>query len=259
MITSRQHPRVKELVKLRQHKHRQHQGLFVAEGLRLVADGLAAGWKPVRIIVSPPLLSAESLELIGQGGYPIIELSPDLMARVGDTESSQGIMAVFPIGEQDYGSIGGDLVLVLNGLKDPGNVGTLFRSGSAVGIGGLIATAGTVDLTAPKVVRASMGGIFRIPWLGDAKLEEVVNWAHINGWRLVTLEPRGGTPFHRFSYEGKVALVVGSETEGISREFVDAHCDKVTIPMPGGHESLNAAMAATLVLYQAIISRGTIG
>lgn len=256
VISSRQHPEVKELIKLNQRKQRLRQGRFLAEGLRLVEDGLAAGWIPQQVIISQPLLSEHAAKVVSRWDYPRTDLAPELMALVGDTETSQGVMAVFALPSLKLDAIQGDLVLVLDGIRDPGNAGTLLRSGSAAGIGGLIATAGTVDLSSPKVVRASMGGVFRVPWVMNVEPGQVVSWAKAGGWKLVTMEPRGGIPFHRFPYKDKLALVVGSEADGLGEEIAAACSAAVTIPMPGGLESLNAAMAATLVLYQALIYRG---
>jgi len=255
-ITSRQHPEVKELIKLGQRKQRLRQSRFLAEGLRLVEDGLAAGWVPEKVIISPPLLSEHARKIVSRWDYPRMDLDPELMALVGDTETSQGVIAVFALPFNELDAIQGDLVLVLDGIRDPGNAGTLLRSGSAAGISGIIATVGTVDLSSPKVVRASMGGIFRVPWVMNVEPEQIVSWARAGHWQLVTMEPRGGIPFHRFPYEGKLALVVGSEAEGTGEVIASACSAAITIPMPGNLESLNAAMAATLVLYQALIYRG---
>jgi len=148
------------------------------------------------------------------------------------------------------------LVLILDGIRDPGNAGALLRSASAAGISGVIAITGTVDLSSAKVVRASMGGVFRVPWVSEVDPEQVIGWAASTGFKLVCLEPRDGIPFHRFDYGTKLALVVGSEADGVSIDLASACSDALTIPMPGGNESLNAAMAATLVLYQALIYRG---
>ncbi len=256
MITSRQHPQVKELLKLSQRKQRLRQGLFLAEGLRLVEEGLAAGWTPEKVVVSPPLLSAGAGAAVARWGFPQLELSPELMALAGDTETSQGLLALFALPKYRPEDFTGDLALVLDGVRDPGNAGSLLRGAAATGLAGLIATVGSVDLSGPKVVRASMGGVFRVPWVTDISPEKVVDWAREGGWQLVALDPRGGIPFHRFPYEGKLALVVGSEARGIGMEIGAACRAAVTIPMPGGLESLNAAMAATLVLYQAMIYRG---
>lgn len=255
MITSRQHPEVKELLKLSQRKQRLRQGLFVAEGFRLVADGIAAGWVPHKLIISPPLLTERSREVVNRWDFPHLELEPALMARVSDTETSQGVMAIFTLPTRSL-EIQGNLALVLDGLRDPGNAGALLRSGAAAGLDGVIATSSTVDLSSPKVVRASMGGIFRVPWVMGVAPDQVIGWAKAGSWQLVTLEPRGGIPFHHFSYSGKIALVVGSEATGVGEELAAAATTAVTIPMPGGQESLNATVAASLVLYQALISRG---
>lgn len=256
MISSRHNPEVKELLKLSQGKYRRRQGLFIAEGVRLVEDGLAAGWNPVKLIISPPLLGSRALELVSAWDYPCMELTPELMALAGDTETSQGIIAVFRRPPSDLSGIGGNLVLIMDGLRDPGNAGSLLRTCSAAGAGGVIALSGSVDLSSPKVVRASMGGVFRLPWVSDVEPGQVIDWANTSGLRLVRLEPRGGVPFHHYDYGKKLALVVGNEAEGIRPELVSACSDALTIPMPGGQESLNAAMAATLVIYQALIFRG---
>lgn len=256
MITSRQHPEVKELLKLHQRKHRLRQGLFLAEGLRLVEDGMAAGWLPSKLVISPPLLSEHAEQSLSCWDFPRLELAPELMALVGETKTSQGVMAVFALPKASLKDIRGKLVLVLDGIRDPGNVGALLRSGAAAGLGGLIATTGTADLSSLKVVRASMGGVFRVPWLMGAQAEEIVDWARADGRQLVTMTPRGGVPFHKWAYPGKLALVVGNETEGVGETLTRAASTALTIPMPGGQESLNAAVAGSLVLYQALIAAG---
>ncbi len=256
MISSRHNPRFRELVKLQSRKQRQQQGAFVAEGLRLVEDGLAAGWKPIELVVSPPMLSPETLARVREWDVPRLEVTPQLMAMASGTETPQGIMAVFPLPQHGPDALGGDLVLILDGIRNPGNAGTLLRSAAAVAAGGVLALRGTVDLSAPKVVRASMGGIFRVPWVQGLEARDAVRWAQDAGFRLLGLEPRGGVPFHRCDYSGKIALVVGGEAHGVNPELRQACAGVLTIPMPGGQESLNAAMAATLVLYQARIYKG---
>jgi TrmH family RNA methyltransferase len=256
VITSRQNSEFKALLKLHSRKHRQQQKAFLAEGLRLVEDGVAAGWRPLKLVISPPLLSPGAMEKVGQWDFPRLELAPDLMAQAGDTETSQGIMAIFPLPARGLKDIEGDLVLILDGIRDPGNAGTLLRSAAAAGVNGVLAVSGTVDLSSPKVVRASMGGIFRVPWVANLAASELLQWVEAEEYRLIGMEPRGGTPFHRYDYSGKLALVVGSEAHGVSPEIAGACAHSLTIPMPGGQESLNAAMAATLVLYQAIIHKG---
>jgi len=219
MIASRQNAEYKELLKLSQRKHRRRQGQFLAEGLRLVEDGLAAGWTPVKLVVSPPLLSSRADEIVSGWKYPRLEVTPELMALAGDTETSQGIMAVFELPTNRLEDIGGDMILILDGIRDPGNAGALLRSGSSAGINGIIAVTGSVDLSSPKVVRASMGGVFRVPWISDVESSQVAQWATGAGFKLLRLEPRGGTLFHHFDYKTKLALVVGSEADGVSPEL----------------------------------------
>jgi TrmH family RNA methyltransferase len=256
MITSRQNSEFKELLKLTQRKHRRRQGLFLAEGLRLVSDGIESGRSPQKLVLCPPLLNARAQERIAAWDYPVLELAPELMALAGDTDTSQGVMAVFPLPTAQLEDMEGSLFLVMDGIRDPGNAGALLRSGAATGIDGIIALKGTVDLSSPKVVRASMGGVFRLPWVEEVEPGDLIQWAQAADFSLLGLEPRDGIPFHKFDYSPNLALVVGNEADGVSPVLASACSDALTIPMPGGSESLNAAMAATLVLYQALIHRG---
>ncbi|MTI96183.1 MAG: RNA methyltransferase [Firmicutes bacterium] len=251
IIASRQNPVFKELFKLKQRKYRLARGVFLAEGERLVRDALEAGWRPLQLIVT----QGQEFDLGGSYVY----ITEQLMSALSETRSPQGVIGVFqhPGRRLEELAIKEGLVLVLDGLQDPGNAGTLLRSAAAAGVTGVIGLAGTVELTNPKVVRASMGGIFRTAWVEAVAREAFLDWARQQKLSLLQLEPRNGMPFHHYDYNhSPLGLVVGSETGGISAQVSAACSGALTIPMPGGSESLNAAMAATLVLWQALIARG---
>jgi TrmH family RNA methyltransferase len=257
-ITSRQNPEYRELLKLKQRKFRQQLRLFLGEGPKLLEEAVQAGWLPEKIIISP--------ELYGERGNvgvrvdcPIIQVPGELLLELSDTETPQGIISVFSFPERSLSQLivrYPSLYLVLDQVRDPGNAGTLLRSAAAVGADGVISLKGTVDLTNSKVLRSSMGGIFRMPWLEGVAPEEMVDWSKAQGISLLYLEPRGGQYFHQADYNRSIALVVGSEAQGLSPELLQCGGESITVPMPGGSESLNVAMAATLVLFQVMIGRG---
>lgn len=257
MLTSRQNPRFQAMLKLKMRKHRRRQKRLLAEGPKLVEDGLAAGWKLSQLALCREMLSGRAARLL-ERELPVLEISPHLMAILAETDSPQGIVGAFEIPSLELSKIAADLVLVVDGLQDPGNMGTLLRTAAAVGATALLCLRGSVDITSPKVVRASMGGVFRLPWLQELAAENVAAWAERTATRLVQLAPRNGIPFHRYCFSPPLALVVGNEAAGVGDVLGMACDDSVTIPMPGGTESLNAAVAAALVMYQFAIRQGLI-
>lgn len=257
MLTSRQNPRFQEVIKLKIRKHRLGHRRLLAEGPKLVEEGLAAGWKLCQLVVCREMLTAHASRLL-DAGLPLMEVSPQLMNSVAETDSPQGILGVFVFPSLELEHVTGDLVLVVDGLQDPGNMGSLLRTAAAVNTAAVIALRGSVDITSPKVVRASMGGVFRVPWVQGLEPTAVVEWAKSANTRLVQLVPTGGTAFHQFDYNCRLGVVVGNEGSGVSRPLAMACSGDISIPMPGDTESLNAGVAAALVLYQTAIRRGVI-
>jgi TrmH family RNA methyltransferase len=262
MITSSQNPKIKRIRGLLENrKERQQEKVFIIEGVRLAEEALKSGSQPELVLYSAEL-SIRGRNLVDQFlemGCLIEEVDAGVLRSLSDTETPQGIISVFSFPERSLSQLivrYPSLYLVLDQVRDPGNAGTLLRSAAAVGADGVISLKGTVDLTNSKVLRSSMGGIFRMPWLEGVAPEEMVDWSKAQGISLLYLEPRGGQYFHQADYNRSIALVVGSEAQGLSPELLQCGGESITVPMPGGSESLNVAMAATLVLFQVMIGRG---
>ncbi|RPF46665.1 TrmH family RNA methyltransferase [Thermodesulfitimonas autotrophica] len=253
-------PRVKALSRLARRRHREKEGKFVAEGPHLVAAALASAW-PVEGVYFTPDFAAqkgEALALAQQRGVPLYELPTEVFSRVAATETPQGVLAVIGIPEVALEALlrpEPPLILVVDGLQDPGNLGTLIRTAQAAGATGALLLAGTVDLYSPKAVRATAGAVFHLPVVQDLPWAEALRFLQAAGLTLVVADPRGETPFYAADFTGPVALVIGSEGAGPRPEVVKSASRRVFIPMPGGTESLNAAVAGSLLLYEVVRQR----
>jgi RNA methyltransferase, TrmH family len=257
MITSADNPKVKQARSLLERRGREQQGRCLAEGVRLVEDAMRAGINPALIFYVAEtrqhprgqaiLTAAEASRVTA-----VIEVSPPVLATLSDTVTSQGLIAVLPIPNWGARAVG-DLALVLDQVRDPGNLGAILRSAEAAGVTGVLLSRGCADPWSPKVVRAGMGAHFRLPvWLG-------LDWpqvaARLDARPIWAADAAGATDYDRVDWTRACALILGGETEGISAEAAALCTGRVAIPMLGSPDSLNAAMAATVLLFEAARQR----
>jgi TrmH family RNA methyltransferase len=214
--------------------------VFVVEGMGLLRQAIDAGWQVEGCYISPGTVVDLDVDRH--------ELAPNVMERVASTESPQPVLAVVSMRVSELPT-DANFVIVADQLGDPGNAGTIIRSAEAAGAHGVILTPGSVDPFNPKVVRASAGSLFRVPVV-EATLESLTNFR-----RLGTSSHRGDV-YTDPVYHGRVAIVVGNEAHGLGD---DAAIDQwVTIPHAGPAESLNVAMAATVLLFEVARQRSTV-
>lgn len=257
-ITSMTNPRIRRLVELRKKaKLRRETGLFIIEGTRLCMDTPERFLEEVYVTEDWLRTAAPADAEKIQRFHPLI-LAEEVMAKAADTDTPQGILcaARMPVWtRQDL--LGGPdgtpapLLLVLEDVRDPGNLGTIFRTAEAAGATGILMSRGTVDLFNPKVVRATMSAIFRMPFvisedlicdLGDLRERGIVSYAaHLRGKRS----------YDELPLTQGTAFLIGNEANGLSDSLTEAAAEKIIIPMAGGAESLNAAMAAGILLFEA--------
>lgn len=254
MITSAHNPRIKWVRQLQSSsKHRREAGAFVIEGVRLAEEALAAGWEAQLVLhtVDLPARAQAVVDALGRGGAPTETVTPEVMKAAGDTETPQGVLAVLstralPLPEQL------DFVLVADAVRDPGNLGTMIRSAAAAGMQAVFCPPETADAFAPKVVRAGMGAHFRLPVLH-------LEWDEISE-RLadmqVYLAAAGeGPAYDQVDLTQRLAFIVGGEAQGAGQAARQLALSPVHIPMPGGSESLNAAVAAAVLIFEAVRQR----
>lgn len=256
-ITSLHNPRIQTVRALIQRREeRRERGWFVAEGVRLVEEGVQAGWQAVMALYSADL-SARGQALIStllSQGTEVFEVPASLLKQISDTETPQGILSVFA--RRAYSLPEPlDFVVIADNLRDPGNLGTLLRSAAAAGAQTVWLTPGTVDAFAPKVLRAGMGAHFRLP-VQEVSLEWMRDFRHQHpGMHFYLAEAENGTPCWDTNLTQPLALVIGGEAEGASPEMRALVDGNITIPMPGRSESLNAAVAAGILLFEVVRQR----
>jgi TrmH family RNA methyltransferase len=249
MITSLTNPKIKLVRALQTHRRaREQERLFVIEGVRLAEEASRAQIAPHLVLHTDPLdaRGRAALNQLARLGAPVEIVSPQVMASISDTETPQGLLAVLPSSFISHPS-SFSFALVLDRLSDPGNLGTLLRTAAAAGVQAVFLAPGTVDVYNPKVVRAAVGAHFHLP-LVEASWDELRDPLS----RLVVwlAEAREGEAYDRVDWRQPCALVIGSEAEGPSEAARQFTPRRVHIPMPGPAESLNAAVAAGVLLFE---------
>jgi TrmH family RNA methyltransferase len=235
---------------------RASEGQFLLEGPTLVADALASGVEVVEAYHEPDANAAVVNEL-SAAGVVVREVHPGVLDAVGDAVTSQGILAVGRIPSSDIGAVPAATPLfVLVGIADPGNAGTVVRVAEAAGFGAVLFTAGSVDPWSPKAVRASAGSMLRVPAISGGEAEAVLDEVRATGRRCVGTRPLDAPDYTEADLPASVAIVLGSEAHGLPASL-QAHLDDfVRIPMAGNVESLNVAMAATVLAFEVARRRG---
>ncbi len=240
---------------LHRRKARERRGLALAEGVRLVEEMVAVGAHCKGVAWSPSLDATPRGGALHRAlvdlGLPMHECDDDELGRIAATEQPQGVIAVFEPRQwaiADVAPSAGRALVVLDAVQDPGNVGTIARTALALGAAGVVALPGTADLTNPKVVRASMGALFRLPHCSMAveELMDVVQGAGAEIW----ITAMQGEAIGEVTSTGPVAMVLGNEGAGVSDRLATVATRSVTIPIEVGAESLNVAVAAGIVLHR---------
>ncbi len=263
LLTSPQNTHVKELVKLRKDGNvRRKEGRFFIEGCRAVAAALDHAQAGIEeLLVCDRLLGdGHALsERARESGCPVTRVSKDVFKKLADVQTPQGIAAVVKIPEwtlDDILDADQAIAMVACGVQDPGNLGAIIRSCEAGGASGLIMLEGTVDPYNAKVVRSTAGGLLTLPMvrITEAQLLQEVErrQAAKKTIRLVASGAEGGTPFKAFDWKNRpLLLCIGNEGAGLTDTIIRSCTDQVTIPLKGNSESLNAAVAASILLFEA--------
>ena len=238
-ITSTENKIYKQTKKLLNRSERYKAKLFMAEGQRIVEDAVNAGIAEY-IFVSQNYNGVEY-------DLPVYRVSDKMFSALSDTETTQGILAVCKMVYYNIEEINCDTLLVCDGVSDPGNMGTLIRTAECSGVGGVILLKGSVDPYSPKVVRSTMGSIFRLP-VYFAQADDLNK--HLKEYAIVATVLDGSVDLYDIKFPEKTAVVVGNEARGVSKEVADMAKIRTLIPMCGNSESLNASVAGSIVMYE---------
>ena len=259
VISSSKNERIKNITALQKSKKaRTEQGVFVAERLRLADDVFRTAAKLIReVYVSESFAGSDELKrLYGSSGdiraaEPVV-VKDSVFESMSETVTPQGILCV--VGQPAYlleDMISGPEVrlLVLEDIQDPGNLGTMIRTAEAAGMNGIVMSRGTVDVFSPKVIRSTMGAALRVPFVYTGDLSATLDELRARDIAVYAAYLRNGTDYRRVNFPDRAAILIGNEGNGLSDEAVAHASENVFIPMAGEVESLNAAVAAAILMY----------
>jgi TrmH family RNA methyltransferase len=245
---------------LRKPGARSAEQVVVVEGAELLSVAMAAGAPIESVYVAPEGAEAPAVvdvisRVLEQGGR-VFDLAPGVMERVASTVTPQPLLAVVSYAPAPLDRLdGSSLVVVCVDVRDPGNLGTVIRMADAAGVDAVVCCDGTVDPTNPKTVRATAGSLFHVPVVEGGPTEAAVAGLAARGFTTVASVVRGGIDYTAFDWTGRVALVLGNEATGLDGSLVAGLDAGVTIPMAGRAESLNVAVSAAVLCFEALRQR----
>lgn len=258
-ITGFSNPTVKYLRSLRDKKHRKRAGQFLVEGLRLIEDARASGRVPRVLVMAEgrehALLARLEADVMAAGGE-VITTTPDILSKITGKDNAQVVAGVFDEWDTSLGQLdrsAAPIWLAAQALRDPGNLGTMLRTADAVGAGGLILIDDCADPFSAEAVRASMGAVFTVG-LAQARWDDFIAWLRGGEGQLVAASLREAVPYRAAHYAAPCFIMVGNESQGLPGEY-ELACDlRVTMPMKGRADSLNAAVAGAVLAYEVLAS-----
>lgn len=274
MISSTANGRVKRIVQLREKsRERTRENVFIAEGIKMFEEAPAEKIKEIYIeeklicdrtgLKSLPKQEElrHKIEACKQAGILVEAVTEDVMRKMSDTQSPQGILCVLERFSYDRKSIVSEalekrkkgrspLFLLLEDIQDPGNLGTMIRTAEGAGADGIFMTKNTVDIYNPKTIRSTMGSLYRVPFVYTEDFYETIELLRENKITVYAAHLKGEKFFHEIAYSGGSAFMIGNEGNGLKEETVERADCCLKIPMEGKVESLNAAVAAALLMYR---------
>ena len=250
-IESKDNNLYKETKKLKERKGRNKSSKYIIEGFRLVQEAFKAKADIEYLFISErniEKLNEYILNYINKD-TKIFKIREELIKELCYTEKPQGIVAVVKMKKYEIND-SGTFYLLCDKVQDPGNLGTIIRTAHAAGVDGIILTKGTVDIYNDKTIRSTMGSIFYMPVITDDENNSIVKKLINYGFSLLATSLQGNKDFFKEDLSGKIIISVGNEGNGVSKEIYDLADKKVKIPMPGGAESLNVSIAASIIIYE---------
>lgn len=242
-ITSKDNKLYKQVKKLLTKNERDKTGLFIAEGRRITEDALKCGCCEY-IFVSEAFGAYEA-------DVPVYSIPDKMFSILTETEHSQGILSVCHTAKKNMDTVSGNTLIISDGVSDPGNLGTIIRTAECSGVDGIILLKGSADPYSPKVVRSTMGSIFRMPlYFGSIK-----DLQNLQEYDIVATSLKNAHNIYETKFAEKVAVVIGNEAHGVSEEVMSLANKLIKIPMEGNGESLNAAVAGAVVMYELLRRR----
>jgi len=253
VITSKDNEIIKNIKKLKEKKYRDEENKYIVEGIKLVEEAIAENAKISQIVVCEDCINNDSIDknlMYEIAKYNCIYVSEKIFNLLTNVSTPQGILAIIEKDKNEENiSYDEDIILVLDGIQDPGNLGTILRTVDSVGLKQIILSQNCADPYNPKVVRSTMGAIFRVNIIESRNIVDTLKQINKNKFKIMATSLETSNNIYSVDYSKK-AIIIGNEANGVSKEVLDLADEKIKIPMLGKTESLNASVATGVILYE---------
>jgi TrmH family RNA methyltransferase len=257
-ITSTQNPKVKSLLALEKPRERRKQGLFIVEGKKEIRMALDAGYKIGNLFFCEDIIPASELNSLGANEKLIVPVSREVFDKIAIRENSGGVLAVAEQKAHRLEQIRlskNPLLVILEAVEKPGNLGAILRTADAVGVDAVVICDPQTDFYNPNVIRSSIGCVFTTQ-IASATSEETIDWLNKNNIAIYCTYLKASKPYHELDFTGAAAIVMGTESTGLSEQWVEKSNANIIIPMMGKIDSMNVSTAAAVVVFEARRQRG---
>ena len=258
IITSSQNPKIKNILALEKARERQRQNLFVIEGTKELALAISAGYKINSVFFCPEIIDAKTLQTIVSNEQLLIAVQQNVFSKIAYRESTGGIIALAEQKQhrlEAFALSSNPLVLVLEAVEKPGNLGAVLRTADAAGIDAVVICDPRVDFYNPNVIRSSVGCVFTNQ-IASASTEQTINWLGVNKMAIFCTYLKASKPYHEVDYTRSCAIIMGTESSGLSENWIKNSTENIIIPMQGRVDSMNVSTAAAVVIFEASRQRG---
>ena len=257
IISSKENETIKNIKKLKDKKYRDLSNEYIIEGIKLVEEAIIESVKIKKIIICEELLNSSNITKNitkyidkSENKDKVIYVTENVFKNISEVDSPQGIIMVIDKSNENIDiNFNEDIIVVLDDIQDPGNMGTILRTLDSIGLKQVIVSKNTVDMYNSKVIRSTMGAIFRINIFIENNIEDILNNLKLKDFKLMITSPNTKTSIYDVNYIKKI-IVIGNEGNGVRQSIIDIADEKVKIPMLGKSESLNASVATGIVLYE---------
>lgn len=252
IITSKDNENIKSIKKLKERKYRDLNNEYIIEGIKILKEAIQEKAVIKKIVICEECLANNIIDeklLYEIAKYDCLYVSKKIFEGLTDVSKPQGILAVVEKNNKKDINYNEDIIVALDGLQDPGNLGTILRTLDSANLSQVIVSKDTVDAYNPKVVRSTMGAIFRVNIVEAENLKETLKEMKRHKYKVMCTDLTASKNIYEIDYNKKI-LVIGNEANGISKELIDMADEKIIIPMLGKTESLNASVATSIIVYE---------
>jgi len=257
-ITSTKNKRIQNLVRLEKPRERKEQGVFSIEGLKEIGKAYKAGYSVDALFFCPDVISIDQVETFTNRETEVFSVTKEVFAKITYRENSGGMVVVSKPKSHSLQNIHlheNPLIIVLESVEKPGNLGAILRTADAAGVDGLIICDTQTDLYNPNVIRSGLGCLFTVP-VATGTTEEVVQWLKDHGISIFCTGLNASVPYHTIDFTLPAAIVMGTESTGLTQQWLKASDQNIIIPMCGMADSLNVSVSAAIVIFEAKRQRG---